>query len=470
MPPHHLSVINPAAFSNAGHLSASPADGWWLAAPAPAAPPDTGSAAWVLASAALVLMMTPGVAFFYAGMVRRTNVLNMVMQGFVTLAIGSVVWIVLGFSLAFAPGNQILGDLRWLGLPAGDATVGAAPGIPIAVFALFQMMFAVVTPALITGATAERWKFGAFSLFIALWSLLVYAPVARWVFSTDGWAHKWGALDFAGGTVVHANAGIAAVVLAYLLGRRRGWPDLVPRPHNLPMVMIGLALLWVGWMGFNGGSAYGANQLAGTAAVNTQVAASAALLSWCLLERIRYGKATTLGAASGAVAGLVAITPAAGYVTAVGALLIGIVAGMLCHLAVGLKNWFRLDDSLDVAAVHLGGGVIGSICVGLFATRKVNPEGTDGLFYGGGYELLGRQTGTVLIVVAYSAVMTLLIGGLLDRLLGNRVSPREEQRGLDLSQHGESAYDLVEVATPAATGTTTSAGAANGLSTTGERR
>jgi ammonium transporter, Amt family len=405
-------------------------------------PVDAGGTAWVLASAALVLLMTPGLAFFYGGMVRRTNVLGILMQGYTTVAIVSVVWVMLGFSLAFSDGNGLIGDLRWAGLLDGAGSVSVAPGIPLLAFALFQMMFAVITPALITGAPAERWRFGAFVVFVAAWSLLVYAPVAHWVFSPQGWAARLGALDFAGGSVVHANAGAAALAMALVLGRREGWPGRQARPHNLPMVMMGLALLWFGWFGFNGGSAYSAGQLASVAALNTQLAASASLLAWICAERIRYGKATTLGAASGAVAGLVAITPAAGYVAPVSAIAIGLLAGTLCHLAVGLKSWFAVDDSLDVAAVHLGGGVIGSLCVGLLATRSVNPAGADGLLYGGGYRLVGLQALTVFTVSAYSLVVTVVIAVMLNRLVGNRVGGRAEAVGLDLSQHGEAAYEL----------------------------
>ncbi|GGM37664.1 ammonium transporter [Dactylosporangium sucinum] len=412
---------------------------------------DPGATAWVLASAALVLLMTPGVAFFYGGMVRRNNVLGIIMQSFATLAIVTITWVTVGFTIAFAPGNEFLGDLRWLGLSNPTGEVGAAPHVPVMVFALYQLMFAAVTPALITGSTAERWRFGPFCAFIALWSVLVYAPIAHWVFAPEGWAARWGALDFAGGTVVHANAGAAALAMAIVLGRRRGWPANSARPHNLPMVMTGLALLWFGWLGFNGGSAYGANQLAGTATVNTMVAASAALMAWSVTERARYGKATSLGAASGVVAGLVAITPAAGYVAPIGALAIGTLAGLVCHLLVGLKVWFRVDDSLDVAAVHLGGGVIGAVCVGLFATKSVNAAGATGLFYGGGYHQLTRQVVPVVAVIAYSLVLTLLISGVLNRLLGNRVSGRAEATGLDLSEHGEAAYDLADRDRPAVT-------------------
>jgi ammonium transporter, Amt family len=405
---------------------------------------DAGATAWVLASAALVLLMTPGVGFFYGGMVRRTNVIGVLMQNFATLAIVSVTWVLVGFTLAFAPGNAFLGDLRWTALNNPSGSLQGAPGIPVMVFAVFQLMFAIVTPALITGGPAERWRFGPFCAFIALWSVLVYAPVAHWVFAPQGWAARWGALDFAGGTVVHANAGAAALAMAVVLGRRNGWPDKPARPHNLPMVMTGLAMLWFGWLGFNGGSAYGANQLAGTASLNTVVAASTAMMGWMAAERVRYGKATSLGAASGAVAGLVAITPAAGYVAPGGALAIGLLAGVLCHLLVGLKSWFRVDDSLDVAAVHLGGGVLGALCVGLFATTAVNPAGANGLFYGGGYHQLSRQAGAALVVVAYSLLVTFILGGVLNRLLGNRVNRRQEVSGLDLSQHGEAAYELVD--------------------------
>ena len=410
---------------------------------------DPGATAWVLASAALVLLMTPGVAFFYGGMVRRDNVIGVIMQNVAVLAVVTVTWIVAGFTIAFAPGNSLIGDLRWLGLSDPAGAPSAAPHVPLMVFALFQLMFAAVTAALITGSAVERWRFGPFCAFIAGWSILVYAPIAHWVFAPEGWAARWGALDFAGGTVVHANAGAAALATAIVMGRRRGWPANPARPHNLPMVMIGLALLWFGWLGFNGGSAYGANQLAGTAAVNTMAAAAVALIAWSITERIRYGKVTSLGAASGAVAGLVAITPAAGYVAPTGALAIGGLAGLLCHLLAGLKVWFRVDDSLDVAAVHLGGGIIGSLCVGLFATTSVNAAGAAGLFYGGGYHQLVRQLVPTAAVVAYSFVLTLALAGALNRLLGNRVSGRAEAAGLDLSEHGEAAYDLVDREHPA---------------------
>lgn len=404
-------------------------------------PVDTGTTAWLLASAALVLLMTPGIALFYGGMVRRTNVLSVLVQAFGGLAVVSVLWVAVGFSLAFSGDNPYLGDLDLAGLPVTAANP-IVPGVPLIVYALFQMMFAVLTGALILGAGAERWRFGAYLLFVGVWSIVVYAPVAHWVFDPRGWAHRWGVLDFAGGTVVHITSGAAALAVAITLGRRRGWPEAPTRPHNLPLVMSGLALLWVGWLGFNGGSAYGSGAVAGLAMVNSQAAGAAGLLIWLLAERIRHGKPTTLGAASGAVAGLVAITPAAGYVTPLAALGIGAAAGLLCSLAVGIKRWVNLDDALDVAAVHLGGGLIGCVCVGLFATTSVNPAGGDGLFYSGSYRLLGVQAATAGVVAGFALILTLVIAAVVNRIVGQRVRRRQETMGLDLAEHGESAYDL----------------------------
>ncbi|MEC3982592.1 ammonium transporter [Amycolatopsis sp. H20-H5] len=406
---------------------------------------DSGATAWVLVSAALVLLMTPAVAFFYGGMVRAKNVLAMLMQSLTVLALVSVVWVLFGFSIAFGPGNSVLGGLNLLGLqnmsgPLPGFTGAATQVVPPVVFAAFQMMFAIITPALVTGATADRWRFGAFVVFVPVWTLLVYVPVARWVFSPTGWLAKLGALDFAGGTVVHVNAGAAALAMAIVLGRRRGWPRNPMVAHSLPLVVLGASLLWFGWFGFNAGSALRADKLAGTALIDTHVAAAMGLLAWIGVERLRYGRPTTLGAASGAVAGLVAITPCAGYVTPLGALAVGGLAGAACAFAVGLKTWFKVDDSLDVVAVHLGGGAVGSLCVGLFATVTVNPAGADGLFYGGGYRLLGAQTLAVIVVASYSFLVTLMLGFFLDRLLGHRVSEHDEVVGLDLSQHGETAY------------------------------
>ncbi|HEX6755055.1 MAG TPA: ammonium transporter [Mycobacteriales bacterium] len=412
---------------------------------------SAGDTAWVLASSALVLLMTPALAFFYAGMVRAKNALAMLMQNYLTIGLVTAAWAVLGFSLAFGQGSGFVGDLHFAGLANLTDVVPGFTGphaqtIPPMAFALFQLMFAVITPALITGSTADRMRLGALVPFILLWSVLVYAPVAHWVFSPDGWAAKLGALDFAGGTVVHSNAGAAGLAMAIVLGRRAGWPTKPMHPHNLPFVLLGAALLWVGWLGFNAGSALAANNLAAFAAMNTTVAASLAMLAWAAVEKIRYGKATSLGAASGAVAGLVAITPCAGFVSPTGAIIVGIAAGAICALAVSLKTWLGYDDSLDVVGVHLFGGVVGSLCVGLFATTAVNPLGADGLFYGGGYDLLGKQLVTVLAVVVYSFVVTLVLGRLIDRFVGIRVSPGAESAGLDLALHGETAYEFAAYA------------------------
>jgi ammonium transporter, Amt family len=406
---------------------------------------DSGATAWLLASAALVLLMTPGLAFFYGGMVRAKHVLAMLMQNFTTIAVVSLVWLLVAFSLAFGHLNGLVGDLHFAGLAnLGDTVPGLTAPVPTAAFVAFQMMFAVLTPALITGATADRWRFTAFVAFVALWTLLVYAPVAHWVFAPTGWAARLGALDFAGGTVVHTNAGAAALAMAFVLGRRRDWPNRAMRPHNLPFVLLGTALLWFGWFGFNAGSALQANEVAATAILNTQIGASTGLLAWIVSERIRVGKATTLGAASGAVCGLVAVTPCAGYVSPLGAAAIAAIAAAACTVLLGLKTWFRFDDSSDVVAVHLGGGVIGSLCVGLFATKGVNPAGADGLFYGGGYRLLGFQAVTVAAVAAYSFAVTLLLGGFIGRLMKQRVPASAEAVGLDLALHGESAYRFGE--------------------------
>jgi ammonium transporter, Amt family len=408
---------------------------------------DTGATAWVLASSALVLLMTPGLAFFYGGMVRAKSVLGMLMQNFVTIALVSVTWVVISFSLAFGDGNGFVGDLHNFGLQHINETLPGyvdnfAQVIPPMAFVVFQLMFAIITPALITGSTADRFKFGAFVPFIVLWSILVYAPVAHWVFSPQGWLFQRGALDFAGGTVVHINAGAAGLALAIFLGRRRGWPKENMRPHNVPFVLLGAALLWFGWFGFNAGSALGANNVAAYAFVNTNTATAAAVLGWLLVEKLRDGKATTLGAASGAVAGLVAITPCAGFVSPMGSILVGALAGVICALAVALKGMVRVDDSLDVVAVHLVGGVVGSLCVGLLATVDTNSLGADGLFYGGGWSLLGKQLLAVGSVIGYSFVVTLIIAFVINLFIKLRVPEEQEVEGLDLALHGETAYEF----------------------------
>ena len=412
---------------------------------------DSGATAWVLASAALVLLMTPGLAFFYGGLVRSKNVLGMLMQNFAAIALVGLTWVLVGFSLAFGgDGNRFIGNVDFAGLQHMGQTIPGyvenfAQIIPPTVFVAFQMMFAIITVALITGSVAERWKFGAFVPFAVLWAVLVYSPVAHWVFSPTGWAFQRGALDFAGGTVVHINAGAAALALALLLGRRRGWPKERIRPHNVPFVMLGAGLLWFGWFGFNAGSALGANQLAGFAFLNTNTATCAALIAWIGVERLRDGKATAVGAASGAVAGLVAITPCAGFVSPLGSIAVGLLAGGACALAVSLKNRLRFDDSLDVVAVHLVGGIIGSLCVGLFSTVDVNTLGADGLFYGGGASLLGKQALVVLVVTIYSFAVTAVIGFLVNLVIKNRVPEEVEDEGLDTAVHGESAYELTSL-------------------------
>ncbi|MGB8649858.1 MAG: ammonium transporter [Mycobacteriales bacterium] len=414
---------------------------------------DTGNTAWVLASAALVLLMTPGLAFFYGGMVRGKNVLTMLMQNFICIGIVSVAWVLVGYTLAFGRdgfgGHGLAGNLHQFGLAHMQEAVAGYTGplaqsIPPLVFVAFQLMFAVITPALITGSIADRTKFGAFCVFVTLWTVLVYSLVAHWVFSPEGWLFKRGAEDFAGGTVVHINAGIAGLALAFILGKRKGWPKEQMKPHNLPFTLLGAGLLWFGWFGFNAGSALGANQLAGYAFVNTNTATAAAMLAWLVVEKLRDGHATTLGAASGAVAGLVAITPAAGFVSPLGSIAIGVIAGVGCALAVTLKFKVGLDDSLDVVGVHLVGGILGSLSVGLFGTKQV--AGLDGVFYGGGWHLFKEQALAVGVVIAFSGIMTLVIGKLIDLVMGLRVTDEAEVTGLDQTIHAESAYETAAFA------------------------
>lgn len=408
---------------------------------------DTGSTAWVLASAALVMFMTPGLALFYGGMVRSTSVLNVMVLTFVCLAAVGVVWVLYGYSLSFGPDwfGGLLGNFNLAGLRnLANATVGP-PGhrIPLFAFAAFQLMFAVITVALLVGAIAERTRFWTWLVFSVVWVSVVYLPVAHWVFSSGGWiASKLHALDFAGGTVVEVNSGAAALALAVVLGRRHGWPQQAMRPHNLPFVMFGAGLLWFGWFGFNAGSALGANGVAATSFVNTAVAGATAVLGWLVVEQVRDGKPTTLGAASGAVAGLVGITPGCAYVEPLGALAIGLVAGVVCALAVGLKYRWGFDDSLDVVAVHGVGGLAGMLLIGLFGTVSVNAQGANGLFYGGGFGQLWRQAVATGAVLVYSLLMTALIGWVLHRVMGFRVHREAEVDGIDEAEHAEGAYDL----------------------------
>ena len=410
---------------------------------------NAGDTAWMLVSTGLVMFMTPGLALFYGGMVRAKNVLAMLMQNFFCLGIVSVIWAVVAYSLAFGGTGEFIGnfDFAFMNDTAKQFPVGVALAIPPLLYCVYQMMFAVITPALVSGAVADRMQFKAWVWFVGLWMILVYAPVAHWVFAPEGWLFKEGALDFAGGTVVHINAGIAALAAVLVLGKRRGWPNHPMPPHNLPLTLIGAGILWFGWFGFNAGSALAGNGLAVQALVNTHLAASAAMLGWLAVEKLRSGHATTLGAASGAVAGLVAITPCAGFVGSMSSIYIGAIAGGVCMLAVGLKSRFGYDDSLDVIGVHLAGGLLGTLLLGLFADLSINGAGADGLLYGGGFDLLAKQALAAGSVMAYSFVVTLLIMVVLNKLLpgGVRVSAEDEETGLDLTQHSETGYALDRV-------------------------
>jgi Amt family ammonium transporter len=423
---------------------------------------DTGDTAWVLASAALVLLMTPGLALFYGGMVRAKSVLNMMMMSFGALALISVLWVLFGYSMAF--GNDVGGGLvgsptEFFGLKGLIGTEGIDKGfaatslvftIPSLAFVAFQAVFAIITVALISGAIADRARFGPWMLFAGIWATVVYFPVAHWVFAFDGaesekggWiANKLLAIDFAGGTAVHINAGAAGLALAIVLGKRLGWRKEPMRPHNLPLVMLGAGLLWFGWFGFNAGSALSANGQAAEVWVTTMVATGAAALGWLVVERIRDGHATSLGAASGVVAGLVAITPSCSSVTPLGAIAVGALAGVFCALAVGLKYRFGVDDSLDVVGVHLVGGLWGTIAVGFFASAATT-AGVDGLFYGGGVDQLWRQGVGAVAVLAYSFILTLVIGFAIAKTIGFRIDEEDEVEGVDFTEHSETGYDFV---------------------------
>jgi Amt family ammonium transporter len=418
---------------------------------------NSGDTAWVLASTALVLLMTPGLAFFYGGMVRAKSVLNMMMMSMITISIVSVLWVIYGFELAFGyeANSPWYGNLSFSGLGGvvNDFTNnGGVYPVPVLVFAAFQLMFAIITPALISGAIADRAKFTAWAIFVAIWSTIVYFPVAHWVFAFGnkvgdvvtgaGYLASKGVQDFAGGTAVHINAGAAGLALAIVLGKRVGWRKESMRPHSLPLVMLGAALLWFGWFGFNAGSALAANGTAALALINTQVAAAAAVFGWLLVEKVRNGHATSLGAASGAVAGLVAITPACAFVAPWAAVVIGLIAGAICALSVGIKYRLGFDDSLDVVAVHLIGGIWGSLSIGLFGASAVNSLGLNGIFYGGGTDLLVKQALGVGVVFAYSFVATLIIGYAIEKTIGFRVSKNSEVEGIDLNEHAETAYEM----------------------------
>ncbi len=405
---------------------------------------SAGDTAWVLTSAALVLLMTPALAFFYGGMVRKKNVLATIMHSFIIVALISIQWVLYGYSLAFGPDKgSIIGSLEWFGL----AGVGAAPNpdyaatIPHSVFMMYQGMFAIITPALITGAFAERMKFKSFIIFTLVWATLVYDPLAHWVWGTGGWLKALGALDFAGGTVVHISSGIAALAATFVVRPRRGLEQEPAESHNIPFTVLGAGLLWFGWFGFNAGSALGANGLAGTAFVNTNTAAAMAALTWMTMSWWLGGKPSVLGAASGAVAGLVAVTPAAGFVTPMAAIIIGLGAGAICYLACRLRLKTRIDDALDVWGVHGMGGTWGAIATGLFATLAINSAGADGLFYGNPNLALVQLLATVVSWV-FSFVATFVILKVIDAIFGLTVDEEEEAVGLDVSQHGEPAYQL----------------------------
>ncbi|QTZ94338.1 ammonium transporter [Streptomyces auratus] len=405
-------------------------------------PANTG---FMLICSALVMIMTPGLAFFYGGMVRVKSVLNMLMMSFISLGIVTILWVLYGFGLAF--GTDSGGFIGWDGHFAGLSGIGltqlwGASTIPIYVFAVFQLMFAVITPALISGALADRVKFTAWAVFIALWVTVVYFPVAHWVWAEGGWLFDLGVIDFAGGTAVHINAGAAALGVILVVGKRIGFKKDPMRPHSLPLVMLGAGLLWFGWFGFNAGSWLGNDDGVGAVAfVNTQVATAAAMLGWLAYEKLRHGSFTTLGAASGAVAGLVAITPACGAVSPLGAIAVGVIAGVLCAMAVNLKYKLGYDDSLDVVGVHLVGGVVGSLLIGFFATGGVQSK-AKGLFYGGGFEQLGKQTVGVVCVLLYSLVVSYVLAKVIDLVMGFRVSEDEEVAGIDQASHAETAYDF----------------------------
>ena len=405
---------------------------------------NTGDTTWVLVSAALVLFMTPGLALFYGGMVRSKNVLSVMMHSFICMGLVTVVWAVGGFSLAFGRdlGGGWLGGLGLAGLAHMGHTLPGFHGLTVSPMAVmvFQMMFAVITAALISGGTVDRIRFSAFVVLIVAWLVVVYVPLAHWVFSPGGWLARRGVLDFAGGTVVEINSGFSTLAVVLVLGRRTGWPRDLMAPHSVPLTLLGAGILWFGWFGFNAGSALGANEVAVQAFVNTQLAAAAGLLGWVLFERVKERYPTTLGAASGAVAGMVAITPCAGYVSAMPALLIGAVAGLACSAMVRLKFRLGYDDSLDVLGVHGVGGVIGMVLLGLFATRSVNPAGADGLLNGGGLHFFGVELLAVVVSVVFCFGATWCIATVIDRTMGLRVTPEEEDRGLDLVHHAETAY------------------------------
>jgi len=404
---------------------------------------NTGDTSFVLISTALVFLMTPGLALFYGGMVRKKNVLSTLMHSWIVIGIISLQWILVGYTLAFGPDyHGIIGSLNWLGLTGVgiDPNPDYAATIPAIAFMAFQMMFAVITPALISGSIAERMRFPAYVAFILLWATLVYDPLAHWIWGVNGFLRTLGALDFAGGNVVHISSGYSALIVALILGKRKGLGKESMAPHHIPMTVLGAGLLWFGWFGFNAGSALGANGLAAMAFVNTNTAAASAAIAWAIVERFHRGKSTILGTASGAVAGLVAITPGAGFVTPLSSIFIGLVGGMICYFTISvMKAKFGYDDALDAFGCHGIGGTWGALATGIFATKAINPAGADGLFYGNA-ALFGIQIESVLITVAFAVIATFIILKVISLVTKLRVSEEQESNGLDLSLHGEEAY------------------------------
>ena len=403
---------------------------------------NPGDTAFIMVAAALVLLMTPGLAIFYAGMVRGKNVLGTIMHSFIMIGLVSLEWVYIGYSMSFGPDiGGFIGNLSWLGLKGVGAAPNPdyAPTIPQTVFMIYQCMFAVITPALITGAFAERMKFKAFLVFSLLWAILVYNPVCHWIWGAGGWLKARGVLDFAGGLVVHLTSGVAALVAAIVIGKRKGYGRESFVPHNLPMTLIGTGLLWFGWFGFNGGSALAADGIAAGAFVATHLAGMTAMMVWVAVEWFHTGKPTTLGAASGAIAGLATITPASGFVSPNAAVIIGIMAGVICYCAVLAKSRLGYDDSLDVVGIHGVGGLMGTIALGIFASKAINPGGADGLL-NGNPAFLGTQLFGIAAVLIYTLVVSFVILKLVDVTIGLRLSVEDEVQGLDLSEHSETAY------------------------------
>ena len=405
---------------------------------------NTGDTAFILVSAALVLLMTPGLALFYAGMVRSKNVLGTIMQSFIIIGVISLEWILWGYSMTFGPDKfHIIGGLEWFALRGVGVTPHDvyATTIPHHVFMIYQCMFAVITPALITGAFAERMKFGPFLLFSLLWATFVYNPLAHWMWGNGGWMGRLGGMDFAGGVAVHLSSGVAALAAAIILGKRKGYGSDELKPHNLPMTLLGAGILWFGWFGFNAGSALAVGSVAGSAFVSTHIAGTTGALAWIAIEWKFNGKATTLGAASGAIAGLATITPASGYVGPISAAIIGVLAGIFCYMGIMAKNRFGYDDSLDVVGIHGVGGVLGLFATGLFASTVINPGGSNGLFFGNPGQL-GIQCVVIGATIVYTFVVSYILLKIIDKIFGIRVPEDHEIEGLDLSQHDETAYNL----------------------------